>query len=159
MFFKRYKDAILGAVTLLLGIGYLLMTQSIKLRFSTTFANARFMPTILGILMLVLGALILMNGIKKAKAFKADGQALAKTDFTAVLETFALIVAYVAVMQWAGFLLSTMIYLFLQMMILAPKDKRKPVVFFIVSVGFTAIVYYAFRYGLDLMLPQGILDL
>ena len=76
----------------------------------------------------------------------------------AVAETFAVIIGYMVLLQPAGFILSTVIYLFAQMMVLAPADKRNPVLFIIVSVAFTAFVFVAFRIGLQQLLPRGIIE-
>ena len=75
----------------------------------------------------------------------------------AVVLTFVIIIAYVLIMPTLGFILSTMIYLFLQMIVLAPPEKRNYVLFAIVSVVFTAFVFVAFRVGLQQLLPRGII--
>jgi putative tricarboxylic transport membrane protein len=73
----------------------------------------------------------------------------------AVVFTFAVIIGYVIVMPTLGFILSTIIYLILQMIILSPKEKRNYVLFAIVAVVFTALVFVAFRVGLQQLLPRG----
>ena len=81
-----------------------------------------------------------------------------KGDIMAVIFTFAVIIGYIIVMPTLGFILSTMIYLFLQMIILAPPEKRNYVLFAIVSVVFTAFVFVAFRIGLQQLLPRGFIE-
>ena len=78
--------------------------------------------------------------------------------FLAVVLTFAVIIAYTLVMQPLGFCLSTILFLFLQMLILAPADKRNLLLFAVVAVAFTALVYVAFRVGLQQLLPRGIIE-
>ena len=79
-------------------------------------------------------------------------------DMMAVVFTFAVIIGYILVMPLLGFILSTVLYLFLQMLILAPADKRNYVLFIIVAVVFTAIVFVAFRIGLQQLLPRGVIE-
>jgi hypothetical protein len=61
-------------------------------------------------------------------------------------------------MQPLGFCLSTAIFLFLQMMVLAPKEKCNCLLFAIVAVAFTAIVFVTFRVGLQQLLPRGVIE-
>lgn len=159
MRFKKYRDVILGVAMLLFGCFYLYSVTLIKVRRANNFANSRFMPIVLGCLMVILSVIILIQGIKRAKAFDASKQEVEVSDNLAITLTFALIVGYIAILKPVGFLISSIAYLFLQMMVLSPKEKRKPIVFIIVSVAFTVIVYFAFRYGLDLLLPMGILEI
>lgn len=72
--------------------------------------------------------------------------------------TVAVILLYILIMQPLGFCLSTVIYLFLQMVVLAPKDKRNYLLFAIVAVVFTALIFVAFRIGLQQLLPRGIIE-
>ena len=92
----------------------------------------------------------LYDGGEVEKADRADNMA--------VILTFAVIIGYIMVMPMLGFILSTAIYLFLQMLILAPPDKRNVPLFAIVAVGFTAFVFVAFRVGLQQLLPRGVIE-
>jgi len=71
--------------------------------------------------------------------------------------TIALIALYIYLMPTVGFLLTTIVYIFLQEMILAPVDKRKPILFLIIAVAAGCFIYFGFVYGLELILPSGIL--
>lgn len=58
-----------------------------------------------------------------------------------------------------GFILATLIYLPLQMLVLAPdseRGKKQIVQLLIVDVLFTAAVFFLFRYGFKIILPAGI---
>lgn len=56
-----------------------------------------------------------------------------------------------------GFPILNPIMLFVEMILLAPKEKRNYLLFAILSVVVTIIVFIAFYYGLDLMLPAGLI--
>jgi putative tricarboxylic transport membrane protein len=60
-------------------------------------------------------------------------------------------------MKPLGFIISSILYLFGQIVILCPKEKYNFVMFAIVSVVTSVVVFYTFRKGLNLMLPVGIL--
>ena len=74
------------------------------------------------------------------------------------LQTFAVIIAYILLMDPLGFILSTVLYLFVQMLVLAPKEKRNYLLFILTAVIFTGIVFVAFRIGFQQLLPRGVIE-
>ena len=162
MSFKKCKDLILGIVMLLFSGFYLYYAQQIKTRpkLTPSYASARIMPTLLGVLLAILSVVCIAQGIRKMKASDKEesGKKGDKGDVVAVVLTFAVIIGYTLIMPTLGFCLSTVIYLFLQMLILAPKEKRNYLLFAIVAVVFTAIVFVAFRIGLQQLLPRGVIE-
>ena len=165
MSFKKCKDVILGIVMLLFSGAYLFYAQQIKTRpkLTPSYASARIMPTLLGVLLMVLSIICIIQGVRKLRKASAEGAAEAvsesgKGDLIAVVLTFAVIIGYTLILPSLGFCLSTVIYLFLQMNVLAPKDKRSYLLFAIVAVAFTMFVFVAFRVGLQQLLPRGIIE-
>ena len=163
MSFKKCKDLILGIVMLLFSGFYLFYAQQIKTRpkLTPSYASAKIMPTLLGILLAVLSIICIIQGYRKMTLPDTQSDSskkLDKGDVMAVVYTFAVIIGYILVMPTLGFILSTLLYLFLQMIVLAPPEKRNYVLFAIVSVVFTAFVFVAFRVGLQQLLPRGIIE-
>lgn len=161
MSFKKCKDLILGVVMLLFSGFYLYYAQQIKTRPKLTpaYASAQIMPKLLGMLLAILSVLCIIQGIKKVRtADEGEKKKADKGDIMAVTLTFAVIIGYTLILPTLGFCLSTAIYLFLQMNILAPKEKRNSVLFAVVAVVFTAFVFVAFRVGLQQLLPRGIIE-
>jgi putative tricarboxylic transport membrane protein len=162
MQFKRIKDLIFGCAALILSVFYLVCSTQIKTRPKLTpgYASARIVPVLLGILLAVLSVLCLIQGVRKlkTKAGEEPHDQPRKGDVTAVLLTFAVIIAYIAALSPLGFCLSTALYLFVQMLVLAPKDKRNVALFAAVSVVFTAVIFVAFRIGLQQLLPRGVIE-
>ena len=158
MSFKKCKDLILGVFMLVLSGLYLFFAQQIKTKpkLTPSYASDRIMPTILGILLAILSIILIVQGMKRLKAPDDGGAAKAdRADTIAVILTFAVIIGYIIILPMLGFCLSTVIYLFLQMLILAPPDKRNYLLFAIVAVVFTIFVFVAFRIGLQQLLPRG----
>ena len=160
--FKKCRDLILGVVLLALGIVYTVMADQIKRgnklvqRNVGDFAHARIIPKMLGILLIILAVAIIIQAIKHFK--KDDGESVKKmsrVDVFSIILTFAAMILYIIILPYLGFILSTMLYLFGQITILAPKDKRNYLLFAIVAVVFTIIAFVAFRIGLTQMLPRG----
>ena len=118
------------------------------------------MPTLLGVILAVLSLVCIIQGIRRMKApdEAEETKKKGKGDLMAVVLTFAVIIGYILVMPTLGFILSTILYLFLQMLILAPAEKRNYVLFAIVAVVFTALVFVAFRVGLQQLLPRGLIE-
>lgn len=161
MSFKKCRDLILGIVMLLFSGFYLVYAQQIKTRpkLTPSYASAKIMPTLLGILLAALSVICIIQGIRQLKAPSDEkGKRMDKGDLMAVVFTFAVIIGYVILLPVLGFILSTVLYLILQMSILSPPEKRNYVLFAIVAVVFTAIVFAAFRIGLQQLLPRGILE-
>ena len=163
MSFKKCRDLILGIVMLLFSGFYLFNARQIKTRpkLTPSYASAQIMPTLLGVLLAILSVVCIVQGIRQLKT-AGDTETSAKKkdrgDIMAVVFTFAVIIGYIIVLPTLGFILSTILYLFLQMIILAPAAKRNYVLFAIVAVVFTALVFVAFRIGLQQLLPRGIIE-
>ena len=160
MSFKKCRDLILGIVMLLFSGFYLINAFQIKTRpkLTPSYASAQIMPVLLGMLLAILSVICIVQGIRKMKTAdgtEEEGKKKDKGDIMAVVFTFAVIIGYILIMPTLGFILSTLIYLFLQMIILAPAEKRNYLLFAIVAIAFTALVFVAFRIGLQQLLPRG----
>lgn len=163
MSLKKCKDLILGVVMLLFSGFYLISAQFIKTRpkLTPSYASAQVVPMLLGVLLAIMSVLCIRQGIAKMKAASAeDGQdkPTDKGDLTAVALTFAVMIGYTLILAELGFCLSTVIYLVLQFLVLAPKEKRNVPLFILIAVVFTAFVFVAFRIGLQMLLPRGIIE-
>ena len=64
----------------------------------------------------------------------------------------ALLLGYILVFVWLGYVLSTFLFLACATMLLAPK---KPVRNLIFAAVFSVIVYLSFTEGLNVLLPPG----
>lgn len=149
---QKVQDTVFGIIVLIIAAFYTIMTFQIK--YKPGIVDGRTVPLILSTLMWVLGLAQLVF------ARKADGKELEKsnTDVRTVLETGALIILYIGLFELIGFLVTTMVYLFVQFMVLTPAEKKPNLpVYGIVSVAVSLFVYTIFRYGLDIILPQGII--
>ena len=162
MSFKKCRDLILGIVMLLFSGFYLIYAQQIKTRpkLTPSYASARIMPTLLGILLAALSVICIIQGVRQLKTVSNEEKAkkMDRGDLMAVVFTFAVIIGYVIILPMLGFILSTVIYLILQMIILSPAGKRNYLLFAIVAVVFTGIVFVAFRVGLQQLLPRGVIE-
>jgi hypothetical protein len=145
------------------------LINSFSLRaYATDVISSDFMPRITGVI-----ALFCIAGIVIGKYFETKAANDKKTRQTPksrpaftlmgfmreniALTTLVLIGVYIAAMRPLGFILSSFLYLSLQIFLFAPKGKRRPVFTLILSAVFSVAAYLLFMKGFSILLPPGIL--
>ena len=168
---EKYKqDIIPGIVLAIFSLAYLCLVPTIvefKGMGSTPLTN-RFVPYLWGGSMLALSLWVTVRGFKKRKKFLAEGGQIQKASLKAILVEYREVVAsfvaltiYVAIMKPVGFAISTALYVFFQIQILTPKEqwKKNRVPAIITAVLTAGILFYIFRYLLNVLLPIGLLSI
>ena len=158
---KKYEDVLVGIV-LDLGAAVLFIASfGIKSMVKMSPGPA-FFPRLGAVLLFLLGLGIIKEGIYASKLCQKDGRSKeelkeTRNGYLRMVLNSLLLLIYILLLKPVGFLLATPFYMFIQMWLLAPVNKRKPVLFAAISIVTSVITYYAFVYGLNLMLPAGIL--
>ncbi|MCI8909512.1 MAG: tripartite tricarboxylate transporter TctB family protein [Oscillibacter sp.] len=167
---KQYRlDIIPGIVLALFSIGYLAMIPQIQTfdGMGATPLTNHFIPTLWGSVLLLLSLWIVVRGLRKRKKFLEEGGKVEKTSFRdALMEkrevaaSFLSLTIYVALMGVVGFAPMTVLYVFVQILILTPREKwKKNIVPALVTAVITGcVLFYIFRYMLNVLLPIGILS-
>lgn len=163
--FRKLRDLILGVFMLAFSVFYMISTGQIKtnkmiMGKHAAYANGQIVPYLLGGLLAILALVLIAQSVLKLvkghgmtkEEEKKDG------DILTVILTFAIIIAYIILLPELGFILSTMLFLFAQITVLAPKQGKKYWVYALVAVVFTAFIFVAFRLGLQQPLPRGVLE-
>ena len=169
----RNKELLGGVIFLIVGVAYFALAFTIPSYDAyggSSVVDSSFVPKVIGALMTVLSVLQLVFSLRagknpppaapSAKPTEEDGTFKAanrNADTKALIAIFAILIVYMALMSVLGFLISSALFLFATMMLLTPKQKRKLPVIVILSVIVAIGVYYLFVYGLDMVLPAGIL--
>lgn len=161
MIFERYKD-ILGGIFWVV-VATTMYNASFNIRALTIGAGSSglvgsgFMPRMVAIGMIILGAVVIFQGIKKLQAL-SGGIVCEKLSFREqylpVVVSMVLLIAYVGLMEQVGFMIMTVAYLFGQMYVLAADEHRRPVMFLAISIISAAAIYYTFVEVFQLMLPE-----
>ena len=113
-----------------------------------------FFPMVVGIAMCALSVLRLILAIReKEGAVKKSGD-----DLMGGLSTIILIGGYCIAFNPVGFIISTAIYLFLQILVLTPKEKRSWPVTIAISLIAPVAFYVLFVYAINTPLPKGLLS-
>jgi len=159
------EDAICAVVVL--GIATLILVGALGIpnsSYSNAVLSPRDFPWLIGVLLAIAGAVMLLRNVSallpnRTRSTKADG---ATEDVSGPGNTaqnprtlgilLALLLGYILVFVWLGYVLSTFLFLLGATMVLAP---RKPVRNVIFAAGLSTIVYFVFTVGLNVLLPPG----
>ena len=163
MFFRKYGDIVTGIFYAVLGAVTIYFAQQLP-KSRVMKIGPDFMPMVIGILIFVLALMLLFSAVKnfKANAAKAEAMPADTSDYKRVLASLVLVVIYVNILAPVGFILSTLGYLFLQIVVLAPNDRRDAkniLTYAIIDVVFVFVVFFLFRYGFKIVLPAGMFTL
>lgn len=159
---EKHEDWLVALFYLAVTIVYATQIPSIK-RTSISPINSAFLPTVLSVGMGVLTVFQVYNAVKKQRVEKADdgeektADSADGPDYGRAMLTLAASLLYVALLKPLGFVISSVLYLELQMCIMAQKERRRPLKFLIISIVSVVVIYFVFHNLLQLMLPNGIL--
>lgn len=160
MFFKKYGDIIVGIFFMALSAILMVMAQALP-KSKVMEIGPDFMPMVIGGLTFALAAILTILSVKNFKmhAAEIDPSKLPDCDYKRVLLSVILVLIYVFILQPVGFIVSTLVFLPLQMLVLSPEDKRGKkdiILLLVIDVIFTLAVFFLFRYGFKIVLPAGI---
>lgn len=151
---NKQQDMLCSAIFLAFGCVMLVLSQRIRHLIPSDLGSG-FVPAFLSICILVTAgaklALTLLNKKPAKPIAKGD------SDLLGGIGTVGLMLVYVVTFEPVGFLLSSMIYLFAQIMLMSNKDNRKPVLFAAISVLLPLGIALLFAFAIKMPLPVGIL--
>lgn len=153
----KKRELLIGAIMLGAGLVYLFLTMQLPRRGPI---DAAFVPYLLAAFMCLLGTLQLAVSWKMpAGAMGADEPPTGGADYLTVGKTLGLIVLYIALLETVGFPIVTVLYLYLQFIVLTPvSEKIGHLRYLVIAAVASTAIYLVFRYGFDLMLPAGPID-
>lgn len=157
------KELIIGVAMLGASIAYLVMAYRVP---GHDGIDAATVPTLLAILLCLLGALQTLSAIgnRARPAAESDADAPEQTSASVVepltvLKTLGLILIYVVLLGPVGFPIMTALYLYLQFIVLTLVDhKVRHLPYAAIAVVTSAVIYLLFREAFDLLLPAGLLN-
>lgn len=156
----KKKELIIGGVMLATALGYLVMSFKLP---SHSGIDAAFVPILLAAMLCLLAVIQLFSAFATPQAPATDVPHIdtedtsSSIDVKTVVKTLALIVGYIALMKPVGFPIMTVVYLYLQFIVLTPIDQKvRHITYAVVAVCTSAAIYLLFREAFDLMLPAGL---
>lgn len=160
MFFKKYGDIVVGIFFMILSAVLIAMASMLP-KSKVMEIGPEFMPMVIGIITFILAAVLTVISVKnfKMNAASIDPESVPECDYKRVISSVILVLSYVFLLQPVGFILSTLVFLLLQMLVLSPDDargKKDIMKLAVIDVIFTLVVFFLFRYGFKIVLPAGI---
>lgn len=157
------KELTIGVAMLGASIVYLVMVYRVP---GHDGIDAATVPTLLAILLCLLGALQTLSAIgnRARPAAESDADAPEQTSTSVVepltvLKTLGLILIYVVLLGPVGFPIMTALYLYLQFIVLTPVNQKvRHLPYAAIAVVTSAVIYLLFREAFDLLLPAGLLN-
>ncbi|HEY1026691.1 MAG TPA: tripartite tricarboxylate transporter TctB family protein [Pseudomonas sp.] len=166
----KKKELIIGITMIGASLAYLVMAYQLP---GHAGVDAGTVPRLLAGLMILLGAMQLLSALAtRTTAPEQPGQLAddlpqAPTEETpkdiveprTVLLTLGLILGYIGLLGPIGFPIMTVVYLYLQFLILTPvTQKPRHLTYLLTSIVCSAVIFLLFREAFDLMLPAGLLN-
>lgn len=152
---NKQRDILSSALFLIFGAGMFFLSLGIKHRIPSDVGSA-YVPKFIAIcIMIVAGAKLILSLMdKSASGKKKEG---VEFDKLGGIGTVVLMFAYMLALEPVGFIVSSVLYLFLQILLMSNKDNRNIPLFAIISVllpiGISALFYYVIK----MPLPKGII--
>ncbi|WP_192983775.1 tripartite tricarboxylate transporter TctB family protein [Pseudomonas sp. EggHat1] len=159
------KELIIGIAMLGASLAYLVMAQQLP---GHDGVDAATVPKLLAGFLSLLGLMQLVSAFAKPKVAaepaspvpaEAEEQPTEVIEPRTVLKTLGLILGYMALLGPVGFPIMTVVYLYLQFLVLTPvKQKARHLTYLLIAVACSAIIFLLFREAFDLLLPAGLLN-
>lgn len=160
----KETSSIPGTVVLfLIGLFFLIDSFSIHVfeGMGSTAINSATLPRMWAILLIalciyVLGRTLIRIRKESGAAEKRTFKRLLLDNYESIL-SLILMAVYYGLMKPLGFILATILYLYGQILLLQRKEERNFWIPAVLAVVASTLIYYVFRYRLEIVLPQGIM--
>lgn len=160
------KELIIGLAMLGASLTYLVLAQQLP---GHDGVDAATVPKLLAGFLSLLGLMQLVsvfakpNAVVEPAASPAPAEAEEPTveivEPKTVIKTLGLILGYMALLGPVGFPIMTVVYLYLQFLVLTPvNQKARHLTYLLIAVICSALIFLLFREAFDLLLPAGLLN-
>ena len=153
---KKYGDLMSGIATAMFATVIFVASGFIKQR-NNTGLGADFVPKLAAVILLVLSILLIIRGVRTSKAYGPIQKESVPAAYGVMAASFVLMLAYICLLSTVGFILTTMVYLFLQMILVSKKEQVNYIKFAAISVIASVGIYLLFLKVFSIMIPAGIL--
>ena len=160
------KELIIGIAMLGASLTYLVLAQQLP---GHDGVDAATVPKLLAGFLSLLGLMQLVSAFAKPKAAaepaaspapaEAEEPTVEIVEPKTVIKTLGLILGYMALLGPVGFPIMTVVYLYLQFLVLTPvNQKARHLTYLLIAVICSALIFLLFREAFDLLLPAGLLN-
>ncbi len=150
---NKTRDLLCGI--LFLAVGAFMFQQSLGIEpIIAKEVGSGFVPKVIASVFICLSVLLVV--LTLLKPHKTESVAK-NEDIKGGVVTIAMLAAYVLLFDKLGFILSSALYLFAQILIFSNDQNRKLPLFGAIAVVTPVVIYFLFVKAFELMLPAGIL--
>lgn len=149
---KFKKDHLVGLLLVILGVAALILSMQVRVKGNSTDPGSRLFPVMASILLLVCGTGVLISAGKSTEKVFLLPQGWKKLG-----TAFGLMIAYTLALKYIGFVISTPVFLYFVVTILAGEEKVEVWKKILYSLVVTGLAWYIFQQVLSMNLPSGIL--
>lgn len=156
---SRNGETIFGGVVVLAAIGLFVISGDIQ-DFTNSNIDAAFLPRIAAGLLLVLGLVTILSGRRMSTEEVSEltvEQQQAPSGLPYVLASIGLLLLYVALLDDVGFVICSIVYVFVQVILLTKQETKRWIVFSVVSLVVPVVIYLLFVNVFEVMVPAGLL--
>lgn len=152
---KKYGDLICGAICAVIAVVVFAMSVQIGLKESASI-GADFVPKIASVIMLIFSVALMIRGWNASKVYE-EKAAEYPSNTLGVLIMLVALVLYAATVKTVGFLLTTVIFVFLAIVLMSKKEETNYVKFAIIAIVATLAIYLIFTRFFGIRLPRGLI--
>ena len=157
------KELIIGVAMLGVSATYMVMAYRLP---GHEGIDAATVPFLLAALLSLLGVFQVVSAFASRTQPASDSSAATQDEPAptviepaTVLKTLGLILGYMALLGPVGFPIMTVVYLYLQFLVLTPvNQKARHLTYLLIAVICSALIFLLFREAFDLLLPAGLLN-
>ena len=158
MFFKKYGDIVVSVFFMVLS-AVMIFAATLLPKSTVMEIGPDFMPTVVGIVTLILSTALLIISLKglKTRVAEAEANPPAECDYKRMLISLILILIYVFTLKPVGFIVTTLVYLPVQMYVLADAEhrtKKDIIMLLVIDVVFTLAVFFSSATASKLSSPR-----
>lgn len=153
---KKYGDLICGAVCAVVAVAVFVMSVQIGMKESAAI-GADFLPKIVAVILLVFSLVLMRSGWKTCRTYQEETPEFPPNG-KGVLIMLAALVLYAAALKPVGFILTSLVFVFLAIVLMSRKEETNYVKFAIISVVAVLAIYLIFTRFFGIRLPRGIIS-
>lgn len=148
---NKKRNLVVSILFLAFGVFLLVQSMGVKHMMKNDVGSG-FFPKVIAIAIIAVSLVRLVMTLKEEEKEAKKSNSDPKGGWM----TIVLVSLYVLAFNEVGFLIATVIYLFLQMLVLTPAEKRNIPLLAVISVAAPVFIYTLFVYVINTPLPKGI---
>ncbi len=149
---KVKKDYLVGGILTLMGVAAALMSMQVRVKTGSTDPGSRLFPMMASVSLTLCGIGVLASAAKSQEKTFLSGEGWKRIGIS-----FGILILYILLLKYIGFLISTPVFLFAVTGMLAGEKKAAMWGRIVYSLVITGLTWYTFVKVLSMPLPKGVI--